>query len=397
LRLRLKPETKATGKDTLVRIHLTGTLIAAGVLTSLAGGTTQAQQPYKIGISAGMTGYGATIDRAWRDGVELAAAGLNEHGGVLGQKIEVITEDNRSEPQDAVTVYRKMISSDQVKVFISGCVSAGNFAAAGIVIRAQIPMVLCSILPPQPDQVKWAFSLLPPPRFEVEKRYQYLQANTQIRTIGILHDPTPYATLQKNIGEKVAPDFGLTVAGIEQYKQDDADLSAQISKLKSQGAQAIVKMGQGGSTLTAAKNIKQLGLDIPLLASVDDLAIFKPAGDALGDKFLFVAAPSQVYEALPDGALKQELGKFLPGWRAKYGERDPNWGGKGWDGMLITAAAVQKANAIDGPKVRDSIETISGFQGTGGVYNFSPTMHQGITENPLVLGTISNGNVKVVK
>lgn len=39
-----------------------------------------------------MTGYGATIDRAWRDGVELAAAGLNEHGGVLGQKIEVITE-----------------------------------------------------------------------------------------------------------------------------------------------------------------------------------------------------------------------------------------------------------------------------------------------------------------
>jgi branched-chain amino acid transport system substrate-binding protein len=223
-----------------VRIHLTGTLIAAGVLASLAGGTTQAQQPYKIGISAGMTGYGATIDRAWRDGVELAAAGLNEHGGVLGQKIEVITEDNRSEPQDAVTVYRKMISSDQVKVFISGCVSAGNFAAAGIVIRAQIPMVLCSILPPQPDQVKWAFSLLPPPRFEVEKRYQYLQANTQIRTIGILHDPTPYATLQKNIGEKVAPDFGLTVAGIEQYKQDDADLSAQISKLKSQGAQAIV-------------------------------------------------------------------------------------------------------------------------------------------------------------
>jgi branched-chain amino acid transport system substrate-binding protein len=79
-----------------------------------------------------------------------------------------------------VTVYRKMISSDQVKVFISGCVSAGNFAAARIVIRAQIPMVLCSILPPQPDQLKWAFSLLPPPRFEVEKRYQYLQANTQI-------------------------------------------------------------------------------------------------------------------------------------------------------------------------------------------------------------------------
>ena len=360
-------------------------------------GAAQAQQSYKVGISAGLTGYGATIDRAWRDGVELAAAALNERGGVLGRKIEVITEDNRSEPQDAVTAYRKMISSDQVNVFISGCVSAGNFAAAGLVVRAQIPMVLCSILPQQPEQVKWAFSLLPPPRFEVEKRYQHLKDNTQIRTVGILNDPTPYATLQKNIGEKVAPEFGLKLAGIEQYKQDDADLSAQISKLKSQGAQAFVKMGQGGSTVTVAKNIKQLGLDLPLLASVDDLAIFKPAGETLGDKFMFVAAPSQVYEALPDGALKTEIGKFLPGWRAKYGERDPNWGGKGWDAMMIAAAAVQKASSVEGSKVRDAIETISGFQGTGGVYNFSPTVHQGITENPLALALISGGQVKVIK
>ena len=113
-------------------------------------------QDYKIGISAGLTGYAATVDRAWRDGVEVAVASLNAKGGVMGRKLMVVTEDNRSEPQEAVTVYRKMISSDNVNVFISGCVSAGNFAAAPIVVRAQIPMVLCSILPQQPEQVKWA-------------------------------------------------------------------------------------------------------------------------------------------------------------------------------------------------------------------------------------------------
>ena len=125
-----------------------------------------AAQDYKIGISAGLTGYAATVDRAWRDGVEVAAASLNETGGVAGRKLSVVTEDNRSEPQEAVTVYRKMISSDNVNVFISGCVSAGNFAAAPVVVRAQIPMMLCSILPPQPDQ-KWAFSTLPPAGMEV--------------------------------------------------------------------------------------------------------------------------------------------------------------------------------------------------------------------------------------
>src|SRR5215813_10103844 len=160
----------------------------AAVAASLAAVPAMAQD-YKIGISAGLTGYAATVDRAWRDGVEVGAAALNAKGGVMGRKLAVVAEDNRSEPQEAVTVYRKMISSDNVNVFISGCVSAGNFAAAPIVVRASIPMVLCSILPQQPDQVKWAFSTLPPAGFEVEKRLEYLKEKTPIKKIGVLHDP----------------------------------------------------------------------------------------------------------------------------------------------------------------------------------------------------------------
>ncbi|HZE46871.1 MAG TPA: ABC transporter substrate-binding protein, partial [Xanthobacteraceae bacterium] len=288
-------------------------------------------QDYKIGISAGLTGYAATVDRAWRDGVEVAAASLNETGGIAGRKLAVVTEDNRSEPQEAVTVYRKMISSDNVNVFLSGCVSAGNFAAAPVVVRAQIPMVLCSILPPQPDQ-KWAFSTLPPAGMEVEKRLEYLKEKTQIKKIGVLHDPTPYAGLQKSVAEKIAPNYGLEVVGIEQYKQDDADLSVQISKMNAAGARAVLKIGLGGTTLTAAKNIKQLGLDMLMLTSVEDLAVFRPVAEVLGDKFFFVGSPSQVYDALPDGALKAAIAKFLEPWRAKYGDRDPNWAARGWDG-----------------------------------------------------------------
>ena len=102
-------------------------------LLALAGmwGATAAQaQTYKIGMSAGLTGYAATVDRAWRDGVQVAVDYLNARGGINGRKIELIVEDNRSEPQEAVTVYRKMISNDKVDIFLSGCVSAGNFAAA---------------------------------------------------------------------------------------------------------------------------------------------------------------------------------------------------------------------------------------------------------------------------
>jgi branched-chain amino acid transport system substrate-binding protein len=358
-------------------------------------GESEAADVYKIGVSAGLTGYAAAVDRAWRDGLEVAAEYVNSQGGIMGRKVQVIVEDNRSEPQEAVTVYRKMISSDKVDIFLSGCVSAGNFAAAQFVVRAQIPMVLCSILPPQPEQVKWAYSLLPPPRFEVEKRYDYLKNGTQIRKVGVLHDPSPYANLQKDLAVKEAPDYGIEVPVVEQYKQDDADFSPQISKMNAAGAKALVKIGLGGSTLTTAKNIKQLGLDMLLLGSVDDLAVFKPAAEVLGEQFMFVAAPAQAYDALPDGALKQEIGRFLPLWRGKQGERDPGWAGKGWDALMITAAAIEKAKSFEGAKVRDALETVSGFQGTGGVYNFSPTVHQGITQNPFLLAAIFAGKMQV--
>ena len=111
----------------MTRTSLTALLaLAATIIAAPAG----AQQVYKIGISAGLTGYAATIDRGWRDGVEITAAFLNGKGGIMGRKLEVVTEDNKSEPQEAVTVYRKMMSSDKVDIFLSGCVSAGNFAAA---------------------------------------------------------------------------------------------------------------------------------------------------------------------------------------------------------------------------------------------------------------------------
>jgi ABC-type branched-subunit amino acid transport system substrate-binding protein len=369
-------------------------LCAAGALAAAPAG---AQEVYKIGMSAGLTGYAATVDRAWRDGVEIAVAALNAKGGIMGRKVQLIVEDNRSEPQEAVTVYRKMISSDKVDIFISGCVSAGNFAAAGLVARAKIPMVLCSILPQQPDHVKWAFSTLPLAGFEVEKRLEYLKEKTDIRKIGVLHDPTPYANLQKGVAEKIAGNYGMQIVAIESYKQDDADLSVQISKMHAAGARAILKIGIGGTTLTAAKNIKQLNLDILMLTSLEDVAVFKPVADVLGNKFFFVAAPSQIHEALPDGPLKSALNTFLTPWRAKYGDRDPNWAGRGWDAVMLTVAAIEKAKSFEGEKVRDALETITGFQGTTGVYNMSPTVHQGITTNPLFLAAIENGKIKVVQ
>ena len=260
-----------------------------------------------------------------------------------------------------MVVYRKMISNDQVNMFASGCVSAGNFAAASFVVRAQIPMVLCSILPPRPEEQKWAYSMLPPPRFEMESRYRYLKEKTDVRKVGIMHDPTPYAMLMRDVGVKVAQEFGIEVVGVESYKPDDSDMSVQIGRMNAAGAGAILKMGQGGSTVTLAKNIKQLGLDkMLLLGSLDDGAPLKAAGEVLGERFLFVAPGVQIPDSIPAGPARETADAFLKVWRAKYGDRDANGGARGWDSVAVITTGVQKAGSADGGAVRDAIEKISG-------------------------------------
>jgi ABC-type branched-subunit amino acid transport system substrate-binding protein len=364
-------------------------LLAATVLLAALPFSASAQETYKIGSSVGLTGYAAVNDRAWRDSMQLFVDIQNAKGGVLGKKMELVAEDNRSEPQEAVVGYRKMMSNDKVQIFDSGCVSAGNAAAAGAVVRASIPMMLCSILPARPEEQKWAFSVLPPPRFEVESRYQYLKEKTDIRKVGILHDPTPYANLTKDLGTKLAANFGLEVVGVETYNPNDSDLSVQIGKMTGAGAGAIIKMGQGGSTVTAAKNIKQLGLDkLLLMASLDDGETFKQAGEILGDRFLFVAPGVQIPESIPAGPAKQMADEFLKVWRDKYGERDANAGSRAWDSMLLIVKAVELAKSTDGAAVRDAIEKISGYQGSFAMFNFSPEQHVGITENPFKIGVV---------
>jgi branched-chain amino acid transport system substrate-binding protein len=376
-------------------------LLAAALLFFLSPSLAAAQsgEPIKIGMAGGMTGYLASIDRGWRDGVAVAVEKLNKEGGVLGRKLELLVEDNRSEPQPTVTAVNKLIVSDKAAVILNGCSSAGNAASAPVAMRGAVPLIICGVYPAdmKPEEKRWIFSMFPPPPFEVLPRFEYLQKKTPFRKVGVLYDPTPYANLQKKIAESDAGKYGLTIVGVEQYKANDTDLSAQLSKLKAAGAEAIVKMGAGPSTITAAKNMRQLGLRLPLLASVEDLAVFKQAAEALGDEFFFVANPPQVYEAVPEGPTRHAIKVFLEAWQAKHGDRDPTWGGRGWDALHVAAEAMKKAGSADGAKVRDALESVAAYSGTNGVYTFSADSHYGIRENPIVLAHIVGGKVTILK
>jgi ABC-type branched-subunit amino acid transport system substrate-binding protein len=174
-------------------------------------------------------------------------------------------------------------------------------------------------------------------------------------------------------------------------------MTAYFLKLRAAGAQAVLKLGIGPSTITAAKAIKQLAMTTPLLSSTDDLSVMHGAAEVLGPQFLFVAQRIQIIDLLPkDDASAKPAAEFLNSWKARFGDRDPTWGSRGWDAFHVVVAAIRKAGSLDGAKVRDAIESISGYQGASGELNFTPASHYGVTTNPYHLAQISGRSIKLV-
>jgi branched-chain amino acid transport system substrate-binding protein len=385
-------------------MNLRQAIIVTAALVVAPSFSASAQESYKIGASLGLTGYGSLTDGHWRDGLESAIAAVNAEGGVLGKKLELVYEDNKSTPQQAVVVYRKMMSEDNVMAFDSGCISAGNFAAASFVSQAKLPMFLCSILPRLPEEQKWAFSFLPPPKFEVEARYDYLKNKTDIRKIGILADPSPYSMMMRGIAEKEAADYGLTVVANEAYQQDDADFSVQIGRVNSAGGGAIMMIGQGNAVVTVANNIKHLGLDkMLLLGTINEKDILLSAGKVLEGQFLFpspliqVAAAADDLGVIANPASRTAAQAFITAFKAKNPDTDTAQASRAWDSILMMTNAIKKAKSVDGTAMRDAFETLGHYDGAGASYDFSADQHVGITQNPYVMAAVKNGKLMIVK
>jgi branched-chain amino acid transport system substrate-binding protein len=371
-------------------------LVIATLLALTPALPASAQETIKIGSSLGLTGYGSAGEGHWRDGLAIAIEAVNKDGGVLGKKLELITEDNKSAPQQAVVVYRKMMSEDKVVAFNSGCISAGNFAAASFVSKAKLPMFLCSILPRQPDEVKWAFQFLPPPKYEVDTRYQYLKEKTEIRKVGILSDPSPYSLLMKGLAEKGAEEFGIQVVASEAYQQDDADFSVQIGRINAAGAGAILMIGQGNAVVTVANNIRGLGLGkMLLLGSINELDILQAAGKVLGDQYLVPSPLIQIaaddISVITEPAARAAADPFVKAMKARYGKTDNGQASRAWDSIMMMAAAMKKANSIDGTAVRDAFEKLGHYEGAGASYDFTTENHIGIIRNPYVIASVKDG------
>lgn len=67
------------------------------------------KEPIKVGLACTLTGMSSTFGKHQRNGVILAVTQVNEAGGINGRHVELITRDDKGDPETALRVDRELI------------------------------------------------------------------------------------------------------------------------------------------------------------------------------------------------------------------------------------------------------------------------------------------------
>jgi len=176
--------------------------------------------------------------------------------------------------------------------------------------------------------------------------------------------------------------------------------------VKGSDAQALVVWAIPPAASVVTKNARELGLKIPLFHShgVANKRFIELAGPA-ANGVRFPAAKLLTAESLPDSDMqKKTLVAYAKAFEAKYGPRN-TFGGHAWDAIWLVyraaEAAATRTNPNDLPSfraaIRDELEKSKEFIGIGGIFNMSPTDHNGLDKRAIAVYEIVNGQWQLAK
>lgn len=215
-----------------------------------------------------------------------------------------------------------------------------------------------------------------------------------ISKIAVLAGNTRFGKAGKDQLLSIAPEFGIEVVATEVYDKKATDLSAVIAKIKAnKDIQAVVNWSIVPAQAIVAKNMRQAGWNVPLFQShgFGNIKYVEAAG-AAAEGIIFPAGRLLVAESLSDDhPQKDVLIKYKNDYESKYNDTASTFGGHGYDAIMILVNAIKAAGSTDTEKVRDAIEEMQGFVGTGGIFNFSSEDHNGLDIDSFTMLTVKDG------
>ncbi len=375
----------------LAALTLVVALIAVGCI-GCGGGE---EETYKVGAVFDTTGPNSPLGVPEKQVVELMVEQINDNGGIDGHELEVIVYDTGGDETQCVTLVTRLIEQDNVLAIIGPSSTGESLAVIDTIDTAEIPLISCAAderITPPVGESEWAFKTPQTTFMAVQEVYAYI-ADQGISKIAILTDTKGFGAGGKQDLLAEAPNYDLTVVAEQSYNNEDPDMTAQLNAISGTNAGAVVCWGTNPGPANIAKGMKELGMTIPLFCShgIANTAFITLGGDA-ANGVIFPVGKMIIAEQLPNtDPQKAVLMQLKTDYEAAYGAGTCNtFAGHAYDALTMVTMALEKAGA-DKAKIRDEIENIENFAGTGGIFNMSPQDHCGLSTGCMVIVEIVDG------
>jgi branched-chain amino acid transport system substrate-binding protein len=358
------------------KYFLLSLLLIIGLAAGQCGGPAAAPAagPIKIGAIYNLTGAQASLDSPSANGAKLAVKEINDAGGVLGRKLELVLYDGKTEAATIGNWATKLVESDKVVAMIGFSDTDMVLAAAPIAAKAGIVFVTSGATSPKlPEQVPdYLFMACFGDNVQAAAGAEYAYNTLNAKSTYLLVDKgMEYTLLLGKYFKERFTELGGQVVLEDTYQTGDKDFSAQITKLKALGTMPdILFISSGPDDVgTIVKQFRDAGVDVPIVGGdgYDTPLLVEIAGQGADNTYF--TTHSLMDADLGTDAVK----KFITDYQAEFKTPPENaFAGLGYDAVKLVADAIKRAGSDDPKAIREALQKTKDLPGVTGAITFQP-------------------------
>ena len=335
--------------------------VAVAMLCALSPAAGQSP-PLRVGVSVGTSGQYAALGQNQVRGHQLCVKDVNDKGGVLGRKLELLVEDDQSQPDNAVRIYEKLIGQDKVDAVLGPYASPITEAVAEVTERHKMPMIATGAATTSIFRKgrKFVFMLLSPAEVYLEG-FVDVAARRGLKTLALIHEDTLFPKAIAQGAAEMARRKGLQVVRVETYPKGTTDFGPMLRKIATANADALGAATYFEDSLAITRQARELNLN-PRMYGVTVGGDLPKFYETLGKTAEFIYGASQWEPdlvTLRAGGLipiaRQYPGarEFVEAHRRDFAGAAPTYHtAQGYAACQILVEAIKRAGSVDGEKVR---------------------------------------------
>ncbi|HPD80661.1 MAG TPA: ABC transporter substrate-binding protein [Spirochaetales bacterium] len=325
-------------------------------------GCSQKTTEIKIGGVGPVSGEAATFGQSTKEGCELAVEEWNKAGGLLGNQIKLIFQDDKGDPTEAATVWTKLISQDKVAAIVGTFMSKCSLAGAPISQANKVPMISPTSTNPKVTEVgEYIFRACFIDPFQGAVGAKFAYENLNARTAACIFDVGNDYT--KGLSEFFRDKFielGGKIVAFEAHATGATDFKAQLTKIIAAKPDVIYISDYYNDVALIAKQARELGYTGPLVGGDgwDSPDLVKIGGKAVENGYF----TNHFSKDDPSPQVQE----FVKKYEAKFGKTPDALAALAYDAMVIMLDAIKRAGSTDPEKIRaalaaTNIQVVSGM------------------------------------